>query len=137
MCTLHSVQLRTQQVLPIDWCGCIGQEPNMKYAWLAAAIVCEVFATSALKASDGFSRPLPSAIVFIGYAAAFFFLSQTLKSVPVGIAYAIWSGVGTILIALLGRLVYKQTLNAPTILGMALIIVGAFIMNVFSGSSAH
>jgi len=109
----------------------------MSYAWLAAAIVCEVCATSALKVSDGFSRPVPSAIVCIGYAAAFFFLSQTLKSVPVGIAYAIWSGVGTVLIALVARVMYKQMLNAPTILGMALIILGVIVMNVFSRSSAH
>ena len=109
----------------------------MSYAWLAFAILCEVCATSALKASDGFSRPLPSVVVCIGYGAAFFFLSQTLKTMPVGVAYAIWSGIGTVLIALVGRLLYKQVLNAPTVLGMTLIILGVIVMNVFSRSSAH
>src|SRR6187402_1938049 len=96
----------------------------MTYAWLASAILSEVCATSALKPSDGFSRPIPSVIVCIGYAAALFFLSPTLKSMPVGAAYAILSGVGTVLIALVERLVYKQILNAPTTRGMTLIILG-------------
>ncbi len=108
---------------------------KMAYAWLAAAILSEVCATLALKACDGLSRPLPSAIVCIGYGAAFFFLSQTLRCMPVGVAYAIWSGVGTVLISLVGRLMYKQLLNAPTVLGMALIIFGVIIMNIFSRPS--
>lgn len=109
----------------------------MTYAWLAAAILSEVCATSALKASDGFSRPIPSMLVCLGYAAAFYFLSQTLKSMPVGVAYAIWSGVGTVLIALVGRVVYKQALSVPAVVGMALIILGVVVMNAFSRSSAH
>ena len=89
----------------------------MNYLWLAAAILSEVFATSSLKASNGFTRGLPSLFVVVGYGAAFYFLSQTLKTIPVGIAYAIWSGVGTVLIAVVGLLLLatrnKQAFFVP------------------------
>ena len=109
----------------------------MNYLWLAAAIVSEVFATSSLKASNGFTRLGPSTAVVLGYGAAFYFLSQTLKTIPVGVAYAIWSGVGTVLIALVGFVVYRQVLDRAALIGMTLIIAGVLVMNLFSKSAAH
>ena len=88
----------------------------MNYLWLAAAILSEVFATSSLKASAGFTRGLPTLFVVIGYGVAFYFLSQTLKTIPVGIAYAIWSGVGTVLITFVGLLLYHQTLDGAALI---------------------
>ena len=103
-------------------------------AWLclSIAIVSEVIATSALKASEGFSRLVPSVIVVAGYLVAFYFLALTLKTVPVGVAYAIWSGAGVALIALVGWLVFGQRLDAPALIGMALIVTGVIVMQVFS-----
>ena len=96
---------------------------------LAAAIVAEVIATSALKASDGFSRIGPSIIVVLGYGAAFVLLGQALRTIPVGIAYAIWSGVGIVLISAVGWLIFGQRLGATALLGMALIVAGVLILN--------
>lgn len=109
----------------------------MHYAYLAAAIVAEVIGTSALKASAGFTQTLPSVICVAAYSAAFYFLSLTLERIPVGIAYAIWSGVGIVLIALIGFFLFKQTLDAPALIGMALIVMGVVVMNVFSKSAVH
>ena len=107
-----------------------------KWVALGIAIVSETVATSAMKSSDGFTRLIPSAIVVVGYAIAFYFLSMTLKSIPVGVAYAIWSGVGIVLIALVSWIVFGQKLDAPAVIGMALIISGVVVMNVFS-NAAH
>lgn len=105
----------------------------MKYwLFLSIAISAEVIATSALKASDGFSRLLPSLLVVGGYAIAFYFLSLTLRAIPVGVTYAVWSGVGIVLITLVAWLLFDQRLDAPAILGMLLIITGVVVMNVFS-----
>lgn len=106
--------------------------------WIALgiAIVAETIATSAMKSSEGFTKLVPSIIVLVGYGIAFYFLSQTLKSIPVGIAYAIWSGVGIVLISLAGWLFFGQKLDGPALIGMALIISGVVVMNVFS-RSAH
>ncbi|MBS1820717.1 MAG: multidrug efflux SMR transporter [Acidobacteria bacterium] len=109
----------------------------MNYLWLAAAICSEVFATSSLKASEGFTRLLPSLSVIAGYGAAFYCLSQTLRTIPVGVAYAIWSGLGTVLIALVGVVLYRQVLDRAALLGMTLIIAGVLVMNLFSKSGAH
>ena len=109
----------------------------MSYAYLFAAIICEVIATSALKAADGFSRLWPSMVVIIGYGLAFYFLSLTLRTIPVGIAYAIWSGIGIVLIALAGWLIYRQPLDMPAILGMALILAGVLVINLFSRTAGH
>ena len=109
----------------------------MTYLYLSIAIVAEVIATSALRASDGFTVLWPSVIVIIGYVVAFYFLSLTLKTMPVGIAYAIWSGVGIVLISAVGWLLYKQVLDLPAILGMVLIGAGVIVINVFSKSSVH
>ena len=103
-----------------------------QWLFLSIAIVSEVMATSALKASAGFTRPLPSLVVVVGYGVAFYFLSLTLKTVPVGVAYAIWSGAGVALIALVGWAFLGQRLDAPALLGLALIVAGVVVINVFS-----
>jgi small multidrug resistance pump len=105
--------------------------------YLAVAIVAEVIATSALKASDAFTKPVPLIITAIGYAVAFYFLALTLRSIPVGIAYAIWSGLGIVLISLVGVLWFRQSLDAPAIAGLTLIVAGVIVINVFSNSVAH
>lgn len=107
------------------------------YALLGIAIVAEVIATSALKASAGFSRLGPSAIVVIGYATAFYFLALVMRTMPVGIAYAIWSGVGIVLIVAASAVLYRQLPDWPAVLGMALIVAGVAIINLFSRMAAH
>jgi small multidrug resistance pump len=109
----------------------------MSYLYLAIAIVAEIIATSFLKLSEGFTRTVPSVIVAVGYGAAFYFLSLTLKTIPIGIAYAIWSGVGIVLIATISWLFQGQRLDAPAIVGMGLIVAGVVVINVFSKASAH
>lgn len=109
----------------------------MKWVFLAIAIGTEIIATTALKASNGFTRPLPCVITVVGYAISFYFLSQALRYLPVGIAYAIWSGVGVVLISLVGWLFFKQTLDLPAILGIALIVAGVLVLNLFSRSVPH
>lgn len=107
------------------------------WLFLSLAIVAEVGATSALKSSAGFTRLWPSLLVILGYGIAFYFLSLTLRVIPVGVAYAVWSGVGIVLIALVGWLAFDQRLDAPAWLGMLLIIAGVVVMNVFSKSVPH
>lgn len=109
----------------------------MTYAYLLVAIVSEVIATSALKASEGFTRLWPSVLVVIGYGVAFFCLSLTLRTIPVGIVYAVWSGIGIVLIALVGWLLYRQALDLPAILGIALIMAGVLVINLFSSTVGH
>ena len=94
-------------------------------------------ATSALKASDGFRHLGPSCIVVVGYGIAFYFLAQTLRVYPIGVAYAIWSGLGIVLISLVGYIHFRQALDAPAILGLALIVAGVVIVNLFSRPVAH
>ncbi|MGH8083465.1 MAG: DMT family transporter [Lysobacter sp.] len=110
---------------------------NIGYLYLSVAIAAEVIATSALKASEGFSKTGPTLIVVAGYGVAFYFLSLVLKSVPVGVAYAIWSGVGIVLIAAIGWLFMKQSLDAGAIAGIALIVAGVLVIQLFSKSAAH
>ncbi len=107
------------------------------YVLLGIAIVAEVIATTALKAADGFSRPGPSVVVVLGYAIAFTCLSLTLKALPTGIAYAIWSGVGIVLVSALGWIVHRQALDLPALIGLGLIIAGVLVVNLFSNSAAH
>lgn len=109
----------------------------MPYLYLAGAILAEVIATTALKASDGFTRLTWTAVTVAGYGIAFYLLSMTLKTVPTGVAYAIWSGVGIVLIALFAWLFHGQRLDLPAVIGMALIIAGVVVMQVFSRASAH
>lgn len=107
------------------------------YAYLAIAIACEVVATSALRAADGFTRLLPSAISVIGYGISFYCLSMTLRFLPIGVVYAIWSGLGIVLVSVVAYFLYKQALDWPAILGMGLIIAGVVIMNLFSRATVH
>ncbi len=104
----------------------------MQWVYLAIAISSEVIATSALKAAKGFTVPAPSVVVLIGYAVAFYFLSLTLRTIPVGIAYAIWSGVGIVLVAVIALVLYGQRLDAAAVIGISLIIAGVVVLNVFS-----
>lgn len=104
----------------------------MHWLHLAIAIVAEVIATSALKAAAGFTRPLPSLVVVAGYGLAFYFLSLTLRVIPMGVAYAVWSAVGIALVSIIGWLVYDQRLDAPALLGMGLIIAGVAVIQLFS-----
>jgi len=101
-------------------------------AFLIVAIAAEVTATTALKAADGFSRPLPSLIVVAGYALAFVSLSYSLRGIPIGVAYATWAGVGTVSMAVLGWLLYEESLNAPVVGGMTLIIAGVGLISLYS-----
>ncbi|HET6536971.1 MAG TPA: SMR family transporter [Sphingopyxis sp.] len=109
----------------------------MTYIYLTIAILAEVIGTAALKSSDGFSRLGPSLVTAAGYGIAFYFLSLTLRSLPIGIAYAIWSGVGIVLISAVAWLFLGQKLDMPAILGMCLIVAGVVVINLFSNVSAH
>ncbi|MBL0012123.1 MAG: EamA family transporter [Nitrosomonas sp.] len=107
------------------------------WIFLSIAIISEVIATSCLKAAEGFTRFWPSLVVVVGYLLAFYLLSLTLKTIPVGVAYAIWSGVGIVLIALSGWLFLGQSLDIPAVIGLALIVAGVFVINVFSRTVSH
>lgn len=107
------------------------------YVYLGIAIVAEVCATSALKASQNFTRLGPSIVTVLGYVIAFYFLSLTLRTMPTGIAYAIWSGVGIVLISAVSWVWFKQALDLPALIGLGLIIAGVIVVNVFSKSVGH
>ena len=108
----------------------------MNWAYLMIAILAEVIGTSALKASEGFSRLGPSVLVVAGYGVAFWCLSFALRTIPMGIAYGIWSGVGIVLISLVGLVLFRERLDAPALLGLALIIAGVAVIHLFSKSTA-
>ena len=108
-----------------------------QYLILGLAIVCEVVATSFMKQSEQFTRLVPSLITVAGYAAAFYCLSVVLRTIPMGVAYAIWSGVGIVLVALVGWVAYKQHLDVPAIIGMAMIVGGVLVINLFSQAAGH
>jgi small multidrug resistance pump len=114
-----------------------GAEPMSNYVYLAIAIVAEVIATSALKASDSFTRLWPSAVTVVGYLLAFYFLALTLRTIPVGIAYAVWSGTGIVLVSIIAWFLYGQKLDAAALVGMGLIIAGVLVINLLSKSAAH
>ena len=109
----------------------------MKYGWLATAILAEVVGTSFMKQAEGFTKLVPSLITVVAYLIAFYCLSQTLKTIPTGVAYAIWSGVGIVLIAAVAWIFQGQRLDTPAVVGMSLIVAGVIIMNVFSKATAH
>ncbi len=109
----------------------------MGYLYLTVAIIAEVIATNALKASDEFTKLLPSVVVVIGYGIAFYCLSLVLKTIPVGVTYAIWSGLGIVLITVVAAIVFRQIPDVPAIIGMVLIIAGVVVMNVFSKTVVH
>lgn len=111
--------------------------PAMLYAVLVLAIIFEVLGTSAMQAAQHFTKLVPTLIMVVCYAIAFYFLSYTLRVIPVGIAYAIWSGLGIVLISLVGYFVFGQKLDLAAILGLGLIIAGVVVLNVFSKSTFH
>ena len=109
----------------------------MGYVYLAFAIIAEVIGTTALQASEGFSKLVPSILVVVGYSLAFYLLSLTLKSMSMGIAYAIWAGMGIVLISIAGVVMFKQIPDVPAIIGMSLIVCGVVVINLFSRTTGH
>lgn len=109
----------------------------MKWVYLLLVIVSEVVATSALKSSESFSRLWPSVLTVVGYGVAFYLLSLTLRELPVGIAYAIWSGMGIVLVSLAAVVLFGQKLDLPALIGMGLIVAGVIVINVCSKSVVH
>ncbi len=109
----------------------------MHYFYLMAAVLAETIGTTALQASQQFTRLGPVLIVIAAYGASFFLMSLTLKVMPVGIVYAIWSGLGIVLIALIGFIVFGQRIDLPAVLGMAMILVGILVIHLFSNSASH
>ena len=109
----------------------------MNWSYLVIAIISEVIGTSALKASEGFSKLYPSLLVILGYGTAFYFLSLTLRTIPVGIAYAIWSGLGVVLITIVSWILLNQRLDLAGWLGILLITSGVIVLNLFSKTSVH
>ena len=109
----------------------------MAYLLLLIAVVAEVIATSSLKASDQFSRLVPSLVVIGGYAVAFFLLSIVVKTIPVGITYAVWAGLGIVLVAIVSSVQMKQIPDLPAIVGMGLIVAGVVIVNLLSKTVSH
>ena len=112
-------------------------EHVMAYIYLAIAILAEVAATSALKASEEFTRLVPSLIVIFGYGLAFYFLSLVLRTIPLGITYAVWAGLGVVLVAIAGIFLYQQVPDLPAIIGMALIVSGVVVIHLFSKTVPH
>jgi small multidrug resistance pump len=104
----------------------------MAYLYLSIAIIAEVAATSALKASAEFTKLVPSTVVVIGYGVAFYFLTLVLRSIPTGITYAVWSGLGIVLVAVIGSILYKQVPDIPAIIGMGLIVSGVIVIHIYS-----
>jgi len=109
----------------------------MAFVYLALAIIAEVIGTSALKATEGFTRPGPTLVVVIGYGIAFYLLSLVLRTLPVGVAYAIWAGMGIVLVTLVALLVYGQRPDPPAVLGIALIVTGVVVIQLFSRVAVH
>lgn len=107
------------------------------FLFLFIAIIFEIIATSALKKSEQFTQLLPSIITVVGYFAAFYFLSFAIRTIPVGFAYAIWSGVGIVLITIIGAIFFKEIPDLPAIIGLSLIIIGVVVINVFSKTTVH
>ncbi len=109
----------------------------MNHVYLAAAIVAEVIGTSALKATENFSRLIPSLIVVVSFGAAFFLLSLALRTIPVGLAYAVWSGAGIVLIVTIGAVLFKQPLDLSAVVGIGLIVAGIAVLHLGSNMTAH
>ena len=109
----------------------------MGYMYLGIAIICEVTGTSALQVSNGFTKILPCIVVVLGYGIAFYFLGISLKFMPVGIAYAIWAGLGIVLITIIGTIAFKQIPDAPAVIGMGLIVIGVLVIRIFSKTAGN
>ena len=149
--TLRVENLVAGEALTFDWTrdqyGQVSANPRMHlrnlsggemaYVYLAIAIMAEVFGTTSLKASEEFTRLAPSLAVAAGYSVSFYFLSLVLRSIPLGITYAVWSGLGVVLVAIAGAVVYEEVPDAPAALGMTMIVGGVIVMNVFSKTVIH
>lgn len=109
----------------------------MAYFYLAIAIIAEVAATSALKASAEFTRLVPSLIVIVGYGIAFYCMTLVLRSIPVGVTYAVWAGLGIVLVTIVGAILYKEIPDLPAVIGIGLIIAGVVVINVYSNTIGH
>ncbi len=109
----------------------------MHYLYLVVAITAEVVATSMLKATEEFTKPLPTLVVIVGYLFSFYFLTLTLRSLPVGVTYAVWCGLGIVLVSIVAFFLYGQSFDLPAIVGVTLIISGVIIMNLFSKTVVH
>jgi small multidrug resistance pump len=109
----------------------------MKYLFLGFAIILEVIGSSFLKKSEGFTKPFPTLIMIAAFTCCFYFFSKALQSIPLGIAYAIWAGLGIVLTAIVSVVVFKQKIDIPALFGMALILIGVIIINVFSKSASQ
>jgi len=115
----------------------INRENKMTYIYLTIAIIAEVIATSALKASDEFTKIIPIIIIIVGYGLAFYFMTLVLRTLPIGITYAIWSGLGIVLVTIMGVILYKQIPDTSAIIGMGLIITGVVVINIFSKTATN
>ncbi|XKH59790.1 multidrug efflux SMR transporter [Halomonas sediminis] len=109
----------------------------MAFVYLILAIIAEVVATSALKASSGFTQPVPTLVVVVGYGLAFYLLSLVLRSLPVGLAYAIWAGLGIVLVTVVGMVVYGEKPDLPAVIGIGFIVVGVVTLQLFSNMTVH
>lgn len=109
----------------------------MAYLYLAVAILTETIGTSALKASEEFTKLVPSVIVLAGYGISFYFMTLVLRTIPIGITYAVWSGVGIVLISAVGTIFYQEILDLPAIIGMGLIVAGVIVIHLFSNTASH
>lgn len=109
----------------------------MTYLYLLLAVIAEVVATTALKSAEGFTRLIPSMVVVVGYGLSFYFLSMILQTLPLGVTYAVWSGLGIVLVTIAAVFLYKQTPDAAAIIGMALIIAGVAVIQIFSDTTRH
>ncbi|CAM3674341.1 MULTISPECIES: DMT family transporter [Pseudomonadaceae] len=107
------------------------------YLYLAIAIAAEVVATTSMKAIDGFNKPLPLLLVVVGYGIAFWMLTLVVRTIPVGVAYAIWAGLGIVLVSIAAMFIYQQKLDLPAMLGMGLIVSGVVVIQLFSGATGH
>ncbi|MCG6115971.1 MAG: multidrug efflux SMR transporter [Mesorhizobium sp.] len=109
----------------------------MNFVYLSVAILFEVLATTALKQTEGFTRLWPSLLTIVGYGFAFYFLSLPLRTMPLGVVYAVWSGVGIVLVTLIGWAVFRQMLDLPAMIGIAMIVGGVLVINIFSKTLVH
>lgn len=128
---------RAEANLPSRGHSATHRKDAMHKLFLLIAIVSEVAATTALKSSESFTRPWPSLIVVVGYGCAFYCLSLCLKTISMGTAYALWSGVGIVMIAIIGATLYQQTLDLAALVGIALIVAGVMVLNLFSKTVVH
>lgn len=110
---------------------------TIAYGYLAVAIICEVIGTTFLVKSEQFTRLIPTLIMFVLYALSFYALTQTLKAIPLGVAYALWGGLGIVLTSLVGIVIFKQSLDTPAVVGIAMIVSGVVVMNLFSNAVGH